>query len=118
MPVYHWPAAGDAVIGTLHTALPAPCAHRIHFDDGAETRDAGCAPNQTRVDQVMRARGYTEGADWVTRTFQGAEHAEASCRARVHIPLQSLLGGRGNAVETESPRPRPRGGARSWPLVP
>ena len=44
------------------------------------------------MDAALRERGYTEGRDWVTRKFPGAEHNEKSWRARVEIPLAFLLG--------------------------
>ena len=72
--------------------LPAPGKHRIYFDYGTATLDASYEPYQQRMDQAMRAAGYTEGRDWVTKKFPGAEHSEKSWRERVEIPLTFLLG--------------------------
>ena len=44
------------------------------------------------MDAVMRERGYTEGQDWITRRFEGAEHNEAAWKARLDMPLRFLLG--------------------------
>jgi hypothetical protein len=44
------------------------------------------------MDEGMRARGYTEGSDWVTHKFAGAGHNEQAWRERVKIPLAFLLG--------------------------
>jgi hypothetical protein len=44
------------------------------------------------MDAHLRAAGYREGVDCITRKFEGAEHNEAAWRARVHIPLEFLLG--------------------------
>lgn len=88
----HWPAADGAVIDYLARHLPAPGNHRIYFDFGTATLDATYEPYQRRMDDRMRERGYTEGRDWVTRKFPGAEHNETSWRERVEIPLAFLLG--------------------------
>jgi hypothetical protein len=73
-------------------ALPRPGAHRFYFDHGTETLDAKYSPYQVRMDDAMRRAGYTEGKDWITRVFPGAEHSERAWRERLHIPLAFLLG--------------------------
>jgi predicted alpha/beta superfamily hydrolase len=88
----HWPAGDGAVINYLARHLPAPGAHKFYFDFGTETLDASYEPYQQRMDAVMKSAGYTEGRDWVTRKFPGAEHSEKSWRQRVEVPLQFLLG--------------------------
>ncbi|MES2671726.1 MAG: alpha/beta hydrolase-fold protein [Pseudomonadota bacterium] len=87
----HWPPCDGCVIDWLASHLPAPRTHRLYFDHGTETLDAMYAPYQARMDAALRAGGYTEGRDWVTRRFEGAEHNEAAWRARVDIPLRFLL---------------------------
>jgi hypothetical protein len=81
------------VVRYLPGKLPAPGAHRLYFDHGTATLDSLYAPHQRQVDAVMRRAGYTEGRDWVTRVFPGAEHNERAWRARVDEPLVFLLGG-------------------------
>ncbi len=49
-------------------------------------------PYQEEVDQVIQAKGYTKGKDWLTLRFEGAEHSERAWRERVHLPLEFLLG--------------------------
>ena len=88
----HWPAADGATIPYLRAALPAPGTHRFYFDHGTATLDALYAPWQARADAAMRAAGYVEGRDFVSRAFPGAEHSERSWRARVAEPLVFLLG--------------------------
>jgi enterochelin esterase-like enzyme len=88
----HWPAGDGAVIDYLAKHLPAPGAHKFYFDYGTETLDASYEPFQQRMDAVMKSAGYTEGRDWVTQKFPGAEHSEKSWRQRVEVPLQFLLG--------------------------
>jgi len=88
----HLPAGDGAMVDYLAKHLPAPGANRWYFDYGTATLDALYEPFQQRADAVMKAAGYTEGRDWVTRKFPGAEHSEKSWRERVEIPLSFLLG--------------------------
>ena len=88
----HWPAGDGAVIPYLERKLPPPGAHKFYFDFGTTTLDALYEPYQRRVDAILRAAGYTEGAQWMTRKFESAEHNETAWQQRVHVPLQFLLG--------------------------
>jgi predicted alpha/beta superfamily hydrolase len=88
----HWPADDGAVIDYLAKHLPIPGAHKFYFDFGTAILDANYEPYQQRMDAVMKAAGYTEGRDWITKKFPGAEHSEKSWRERVEIPLSFLLG--------------------------
>jgi predicted alpha/beta superfamily hydrolase len=91
----HWPAGDGAVIAYLRDHLPDPATHRIYFDHGTQTLDAGYAPFQERMDAAMTARGYVQGVSWISRVFPGDDHSERSWRARVEIPLAFLLGAPG-----------------------
>lgn len=88
----HWVAGNGIMVDYLPRLLPPPGKRRIYFDHGTATLDAQYPPYQARVDAHMRAAGYREGQNWVTRVFEGATHAEPAWRARVHIPLLFLLG--------------------------
>ena len=88
----HLPAGDGAVIDYLAQHLPKPGAHKLYFDYGTGTLDALYEPYQLKLDAVMRAAGYTEGRDWITKKFPGEEHSEKSWRKRVEIPLEFLLG--------------------------
>jgi predicted alpha/beta superfamily hydrolase len=88
----HWPAVRGVIVGYLEKALPRAGHHKLYFDYGTRTLDAGYETYQERVDRVVRAKGYTEGADWMTLKFEGAEHGERAWRERVHRPLEFLLG--------------------------
>ncbi|MEO6264301.1 MAG: alpha/beta hydrolase-fold protein [Luteimonas sp.] len=88
----HWPAGDGIVIDWLAAHLPDPRTHKLYFDHGTETLDAQYAPYQQRMDAVMRNAGYSEGRNWITRRFEGAEHSEKSWRERVDVPLVFLLG--------------------------
>ncbi len=87
----HWPIGDGMVIGYLEKHLPAAPGHLFYFDHGTATLDQWYEPYQRRVDALMRRRGYTEGVDWITRKYQGAEHDEAAWRARVDVPLTFFL---------------------------
>lgn len=87
----HWPIGKSLLVAYAKSALPAPGRHRLYFDYGTETTDAGYEPYQRRVDALIRAAGYTEGKDWITRKFPGEEHSERAWRKRIHIPLEFLL---------------------------
>lgn len=89
----HWPAGGEGLVDYFGEVLPAPGAHRLYFDFGTETLDHNYEPFQARLDEHLRRAGYTAGRDWLTRKFPGAEHSETAWRARVHLPLEFLLGG-------------------------
>ena len=88
----HWPIGDGIVIDWLANHLPEHRTHRIYFDHGTETLDAAYAPYQRRMDAGMRKAGYSEGRNWITRRFDGAEHSETSWRERVEVPLVFLLG--------------------------
>ena len=87
----HWPAGDDALVDLLAADLPAPGAHRLYFDYGTAGLDAQYEPFQQSMDAHLRAARYRASADWLTRKFDGAEHNEASWRARVEEPLKFLL---------------------------
>jgi len=88
----HWPIADGLIVDALPGMLPSPGMHKFYFDFGTETLDALYEPYQQRADAIMAKAGYTQGQDWLTRKFPGAEHSERSWRERVHIPLEFLLG--------------------------
>lgn len=88
----HWPAGNGIVVDYLGKAAPDPTTHRFYFDHGTEGLDAQYAPFQKRADDALRTAGYTENRNWMTRTFQGADHNERSWSQRVDIPLKFLLG--------------------------
>lgn len=88
----HWPACGGCMVDWFGAHLPDAGEHRLYFDHGTVGIDARYAPHQARMDAALRAAGYVEGREWITRGFQGAEHNEAAWRARVDLPLRFLLG--------------------------
>jgi predicted alpha/beta superfamily hydrolase len=88
----HWPAGDGVMLSYLKEFLPDAQMHKIYFDFGTETLDAGYEPFQMEADKIMAENGYTVEKNWMTRKFQGDEHSERAWKKRVHIPLQFLLG--------------------------
>ncbi len=88
----HWPAGENMLVDYMGGHLPKPGVHKLYFDYGTATLDELYEPFQQRMDAHLRAAGYTQGKDWITRKFEGAEHNEAAWRVRVEIPLRFLLG--------------------------
>lgn len=86
-----WTVAGGVTARELEKALPDPKTHKIYFDFGTETKDGTYEPLQQQVDARMKAAGYTEGTNWMTRSFPGEPHSERAWRKRVDVPLQFLL---------------------------
>jgi predicted alpha/beta superfamily hydrolase len=86
----HWLAGENIMVDALAAALPAPNQHRLYFDYGTETLDAGYEPFQQRMNQHLEQRGWTS---FTSHKFEGAAHNEASWRERLEIPLRFLLGG-------------------------
>ena len=87
----HWPAGDGAIVDWFARHLPDPRTHRLYFDHGTATLDAGYAPYQKRMDAAMRAAGFEHGKTWISRIYPGAEHNEAAWRQRVDAPLRFLL---------------------------
>jgi len=87
----HWPAVKGRMADYLTDRLPDPQSHRFYFDYGTETIDAQYEPLQRQVDAVLRASGYRDGSNWLTRKFAGEDHSERAWRRRIDIPLSFLL---------------------------
>lgn len=94
----HWPGiftlegnpVPDAFTGYMSRHLPDPEDHKIYFDYGDQTLDALYPPLQKKVDEVMKARGYS-AQNWETRFFPGMDHSEKSWNKRLAVPIEFLL---------------------------
>lgn len=75
----------------LGKALPHAGMLKLYFDHGDATLDALYAPYQQQMDAILRAKGYRQGIDVITKVYPGADHSEAAWRSRVDIPLRFLL---------------------------
>jgi predicted alpha/beta superfamily hydrolase len=87
----HWSAGEFAIVEEMAKRLPDPASHKLYFDYGTVGVDAPYEPYQLKFDAHLRARGYEEGKNWMTRKFEGADHNEAAWQARVDIPLGFLF---------------------------
>ncbi len=94
----HWPGIfsmeGNPIPGAfvdyMRQHLPDPKTHKIYFDYGDQTLDAMYPPLQKKVDEVMRAKGFSK-KNWATKAFPGDDHSEKSWSKRLGIPLLFLL---------------------------
>jgi len=94
----HWPGifsmdnnpVPDAFVTYLKNYLPDPKTHKLYFDYGDQTLDALYPPLQKKVDEVMKAKGFTD-KNWMTKYFPGENHSEKSWNKRLDIPLLFLL---------------------------
>lgn len=97
----HLPMVGDPKTPKIETVpasfrsyleknLPKTNSRKIYFDYGDQTLDAYYPPLQKKVDELMKAKGWTEKA-WITKFFAGDDHSEKSWAKRLNIPLEWLL---------------------------
>ncbi len=75
----------------LGKALPRAGALRLYFDHGDRGLDALYPPYQQQMDAILRAKGYRQGIDVISKVFPGSEHSETAWSNRVDIPLRFLL---------------------------
>ncbi|GAB2852130.1 alpha/beta hydrolase-fold protein [Pseudoduganella ginsengisoli] len=75
----------------LGNALPRAGLLKLYFDHGDATLDALYGPYQQQMDGILRAKGYRQGIDLLSRVFPGADHSDAAWRSRVDLPLRFLL---------------------------
>ena len=88
----HWTALGSGMLAYLEAHLPPPDQHRLYFDYGSEGLDKDYEPWQTKVDALLRRKGYREGKDFASWHFAGEDHTTSAWRTRLHIPLTFLFG--------------------------
>jgi enterochelin esterase-like enzyme len=81
----------NAFIQYLKKKLPKPRKNKIYFDCGDQTLDALYPAIQQQVDEVMKAKGFSE-KNWQTHYFKGKDHSEKAWNERLDIPLLFLLG--------------------------
>lgn len=79
-----------AIIKYMEKHLPSPLNHKIYFDHGDKTLDQYYKPWQQKVDQVMKAKGYTSKS-WITLEFKGEDHSERAWQRRLHIPFEFIM---------------------------
>jgi predicted alpha/beta superfamily hydrolase len=83
------------ILKDIEAGLTVPKGVRYWFDFGTEGLDSGYGPTHAAVRAWLRGQGLVEGKDFVVREYAGANHNEASWRARLDDPLTFLFGERG-----------------------
>lgn len=91
----HWPAADPQAVGEANPELIAlwdrwfaerlgnPDGRRLWMDHGTATLDQFYAPYQQAIDARFAAEGWTEGKDFRSEVYDGAEHEENAWAARL-----------------------------------
>ena len=80
----------EAFFSYMSQNLPDPKEHKIYFDYGTETLDAFYLKYEYRVDEVLKAKGYTS-KEYKNLKFIGENHSEASWQKRIDIPLEFMF---------------------------
>jgi enterochelin esterase-like enzyme len=96
----HWPGLPTmennpvpaAFLKYLSANLPDAKNHKLYFDCGDQTLDALYPPLQKKADLLIKAKGYTEQENWITKYFRGANHSEDAWKKRFNLPVLFLLG--------------------------
>ncbi len=88
----HWPIMRGTLVPYLQANLPKAGEHQLYFDHGTLSFDAAYPPYQQAVDEIMGAKGFTFGKDWLTHIAPGADHHERDFKKRLHLPVRFLLG--------------------------
>ncbi len=88
----HWVVGDGIMLKYMAESLPHAGRHKIYFDYGTVGTDAPYEPFQKEADALLLLAGYQPSVDCLTKIFPGADHNEAAWHARVHFPLEFLLG--------------------------
>lgn len=95
----HWPGAKpikdnpypDAIFSYMEGNLPKANTHKLYFDYGNKTLDQHYPQYAPRVDEILKAKGYTKDNSR-NLFFEGTDHSENSWNQRLDQPLIFLLG--------------------------
>jgi hypothetical protein len=82
------------IVRDIAAGLTVPEGVRYWFDYGSEGLDSEYGPTHDAVRAWLLEQGLVEGEDFVIREFEGADHNEASWRARLDDPMTFLFGPR------------------------
>lgn len=81
----------DAFLNYLQTHLQPETGRKIYFDYGDQTLDSLYAPSQKKVNELLKAKGFTN-KNAMSQFFPGENHSEEAWKKRLDIPLTFLLG--------------------------
>jgi enterochelin esterase-like enzyme len=100
----HWPLADPSKASSDEPAIVAAAfdkwlrkselrlgPNRLYMDHGTINLDGFYRPYSLKIDAMLAAKGWKEGANWQSEIYQGTDHNEAAWRARIDIPLTFLL---------------------------
>jgi enterochelin esterase-like enzyme len=90
------PAAEDStpyIVSAIADGYPAPTGGRFFFDYGTKGLDADYSAPHAVVRDWLIEHDLVEGEDFVIREYPGADHNNASWRARLGDQLSWLLAG-------------------------
>jgi predicted alpha/beta superfamily hydrolase len=95
----HWVGAApkednlypEAIFNYMEASLPKAGNHKLYFDYGNKTLDAHYPQYASRVDEILKSKGYTE-QNSKNLFFEGTDHSENSWNQRLDQPLIFLLG--------------------------
>ena len=89
----HWPIGGNLLVEEYAKILPTPGKHRVWSDAGTLGLDAEYAPFQLRFREVMAAKGYRLGEEFIEATYPQTGHDELWWAGRVEHPINWWLAG-------------------------
>ncbi len=81
----------EAIFNYMEANLPQSGSHKLYFDYGNKTLDQNYPQYAPRVDEILKAKGYSE-SDSKNLFFEGTDHSESSWNKRLDQPLTFLLG--------------------------
>ncbi len=79
------------IIRDIENGDTVPRGVRMFFDHGTEGLDAEYGPQHAAVRDWLLEQGFEDGQDFLVRVYEGANHNEASWRARLGDQLAWLL---------------------------
>jgi enterochelin esterase-like enzyme len=103
LPVGETPDETPFILRDLEAGLTVPEGVRMWFDYGSEGLDAEYGPTHAAVREWLLGQGLIEGEDFVVREYVGADHNEASWRARLDDPMAFLFAREDDPDGAENP---------------
>ena len=86
------PDTAAYIVRDIERGFRVPRGTRYWFDYGTRGIDVRFGPSHDVVRAWLLRLGLAEGRDFVVRRYEGADHNEASWRARLDDPLTFLFG--------------------------
>ncbi|MEM8486714.1 MAG: alpha/beta hydrolase-fold protein [Bacteroidota bacterium] len=79
------------ILRDMEAGATIPAGTRFFFDYGTEGLDASYGPTHEAVEGWLNGLGLVSGQDFLNREYEGADHNEASWRARLQDQLVWML---------------------------